>query len=195
MKNNVAILIILVISSLFIGCVETETPQVNDFANSNTQKQTEIPTSILTHTQTPTSTPTPTPAPTTVKKDLSKIALTLDDMPSGTTKRGDDVTDSSSIERKFLLSSDFGPVLLICKVNSYSTIQKAENEYNLKINEYSTKTESDIGDEGIEIVTSSGCTVVFRKANIIVEVDWLENYYFSFDHKAIQYAKIVENRI
>lgn len=193
MKNNVAILIIIVISILFIGCVETETPQVNDVANSNTQKQTETPTPILTHTPTPT--PTPPLAPTTVKKDLSKIALTLDDMPSGSTKHGDDVTDSSSIERKFLLSSDFSPILLICRVNSYSTIQKAENEYNEKINKYSTKTESDIGDEGIEIVTSSGCTVVFRKENIIVEVDWLENYYFSFDHKAIQYAKIVESRI
>lgn len=208
--ERITFVIILLIA--FLMLVPDTNSDINTIPNTNSQTlessipiQTSNPTTALTSIQTPITTPTPTstptptptstPAPTTVKKDLSKIALTLDDMPSGSTQHGDDVTDSSSIERKFLLSSDFFPILLICRVNSYSTIQKAENEYNLKINEYSTKTESDIGDEGIEIVTSSGCTVVFRKANIIVEVDWLENYYFSFDHKAIQYAKIVESRI
>ena len=204
--ERITFVIILLIA--FVMLVPDTNSDINTIPNTNSQTlessipiQTSNPTSTsaptLISTPTPTATPVPTstPAPTTVKKDLSKIALRLDDMPSGSTKHGDDVIASSSIERKFLLVSDFGPILLICRVNSYSTIQKAENEYKHKINDYSIKTESDIGDEGIQIVTSSGCTVVFRKANIIVEVDWLENYYFSFDHKAIQYAKIVENRI
>ena len=206
--ERITFVIILLIA--FVMLVPDINSDINTIPNTNSQTlessipiQTSNPTSAPTPIQTPITTPTPTatpvptstPAPTTVKKDLSKIALRLDDMPSGSTKYGDDVIASSSIERKFILPSDFGPILSICRVNSYSTIQKAENEYNQKIIDYSIKTESDIGDEGIELCSSSGCTVVFRKANIIVEVDWLENYYIGYGNSAMKYAKIVESRI
>ena len=207
--ERITFVIILLIA--FVMLVPDTNSDINTIPNTNSQTlessisiQTSNPTTAPTSIQTPITTPTPTstpiptstPAPTTVKKDLSKIALTLDDMPSGSTKHGDDVTDSSSIERTFILRSYSDIILLVCKVNSYSTIQKAENEYNQKIDDYSIKTESDIGDEGIELCTpSSGCTVVFRKANIIVEVDWLENYYISYGNSAMKYAKIVESRI
>ena len=200
-KYIIVFFIIAIIIFTTIGCIdeggiqEVQNTSSDAVTNANPLTPTPTPVHSLTPIQISTLKPTLIPSTTPVLKDLSEIALTLDDLPSGSNKHVDDIKDRSSIERNFILLSDFDPILLVCKVNSYSTIQKAKEEYSEKISGYSITSKSHIGDEGIEIRTSSGCTVVFRKANIIVEVDWLENYYISIGNSAVKYAKIVENRI
>jgi len=137
---------------------------------------TEVPISTPTPvavTPTVTQTPSPTPSEPLITKAPSEIALTINDMPTGwalSDKDGNETWYDSSFDKK-----GFGGWIFIdCWIRKHSTIEEAKEAYSESKEKHSDyKLESiHLGDESFGYQYAEESVVVFRKANIVVTIEY-----------------------
>ena len=140
--------------------------------------------------------------PVIITKDLSLIALTLNDLPGW--RAYDTNITHDSYSRKFIqLTQALEATTIYLDINRYSTIELAETAYNSKKAEISSKdqvTSVDIGNEGYGYTTIDSWIVVFREGNIIVRTQYgVGGFAWNLRSLSIDdaknYAKIVAGRI
>ncbi len=154
-----------------LGCVES---------------QPSAPTSTVVHT------PNPTQTSVLITASPSEMLPTINDMPDGTRKEGETSNDTYA-QRKFAFVNAFSAQTLIYEVNKFSSINDAVADYNSIKDTYSNYKLDDvsIGDEGFGLSKVNGilADVIFRKANVVVKVEFV-GYGVSLDD-TISYAKMV----
>lgn len=122
----------------------------------------------------------------------SQMLPTIDDMPDNTRKVSETVNETYA-ERKFVSNNIFTQ-LLIYRINKFPSIGEAIDNYNANKNKYSDYKLSsvNIGDEALGLEdANTGATIVFRKANVVVQVYLLSKYGGATLSEAIDYAKKV----
>ena len=135
----------------------------------------------------PTSTPAPTPTPeTALVSNVADIELTINDFPDGW-MGSNGVFDYDGV----------GYHTLECDVTEYSTVNEAKQAFlELKQNESDFKMSSvGLGDESYGWEFGPESVVVFRKANVNVDVWYYREWGNSHIRDAKKYAEIVEKKI
>lgn len=181
--KSIGIIIIVLVSVIALGCVE-----------SQSSKSTSTLTSTLTSTPTPLNTPIPTPTQPKIEMVVltpSQILPTINDMPSGSIKGAEKSNDTYAL-RDFVFTGYLTQVVKY-ETFKFSSIDESKQKYKSVINDYSNYKLDDVnmGDEGVGFeIGNSLATVVFRKANVVVQVKFVGQYTITL-RDAKSYAKLV----
>lgn len=136
---------------------------------------------------------------TLITQDLSSMALTISDLPSGWRSQGGSGTANTySIE--FVKPVVYSPGMVDLSITRYNTIDFAKNEYNSlksKSPTYVKMETINIGNEGFGYIDYNDVRVIFRRGNIVVKIaDIRSEYeYFPTINNAKNFAELVANRI
>jgi len=134
-----------------------------------------------------------------ITQDLSSMALTINDMPTGWQGSGSLSTSGDTYSASFVNPTAFDPEVVSLKVQKFSTVEQAKTTYNSrKAKNPNLKMESiNIGNEGFGYVNVNDIFVIFRKGNILVTIEDVKSpYSWSLNlDDATNYAKVVANRI
>ncbi len=154
---------IILVSVLVLGCVESQSNQSTSIESAKSEIIiTAVPVQML---------------------------PTINEMPDSSKKLGETANETFA-ERKFRLDDVF-PNVLIYRVNKFSSIDEAINNYSSIKGKYSEYKLSSVnlGNDAFGLEeASSGATVIYRKANVIVQVHLLSNNYDSSLSDAIDFA-------
>ncbi|MDP3013131.1 MAG: hypothetical protein Q8M92_02730, partial [Candidatus Subteraquimicrobiales bacterium] len=170
------IIIMVLLSVIALGCIVEENPT----------RSSSIPVTQSTPTQ---------PKIEMVVITPSQILPTINDMPSGTITGSENSNDTlASIE--FVITK-YVNQLVKYEAYKFSSIDEAKEKYGSVISKYSDyKLDNvDIGDEGVGFeIANSLATVVFRKANVVVQVQFVGQYSVNLQG-AKSYARLVKTPI
>jgi len=169
------IIAIVLVSVIALGCVESPPNQ---------------------YTSTPLPSLTSTPTPTQPKIEMvviapSQILPTINEMPSGTII-GDENSNDTYASKDFVITGYLNQ-LVKYEAYKFSSIDEAKEKYGSVISKYSDyKLDNvDMGDEGVGFeIANSLATVVFRKANVVVQVQFVGQYSVNL-RGAKSHAKLV----
>ncbi len=136
-------------------------------------------------------------------QDLSSMALTINDFPTGWQTNGAAVnTDDNTHSSRFIKIVGLTPYVVYLDITRYPTVDQAKTEYISKNTEITRfKVESVyLGNEGFGYVNDDSSIIIFRKGNIIVRTQYgVGGFGGSFSSLSIsdakEYAKIVADRI
>ena len=133
-----------------------------------------------------------------ITQDLSSIALTLNDLPSGwTSGEAGDTGDAYSAQ--FFTDSGNSEALVEQTITRYPGIEEAKQELNSERSQATDVTIETInlGNEGFGYIDVNYVMVIFRRGNIIVKIEDTRTDYQ--DNPTIKnaknYAEIVAERI
>ncbi|MCX6692412.1 MAG: zinc ribbon domain-containing protein [Methanoregula sp.] len=141
---------------------------------------------------------------TITTKDLSSMALTINDFPTGWKMSSTISSNSTTYHNQFSNVGDiFDASVVYLNMFKYDTIDEAKTQYNSKKGKITTvKVESvNLGNEGFGYIDSHSEFVVFRTGNIITQVQYgvygYMGLYPTLDslNDAKLYAEIVAKRI
>lgn len=121
----------------------------------------------------------------------AQMLPTINDMPDGFMK-GSGIANDTYASQDFI-NTGFAKQMLSYKISKFSSIDKAKDEYISIINTYSNYKLTDVhlGDESVGFeLADSIATVVFRKANTVIEVRIAGQFTANLDD-TISYAKMV----
>ncbi len=178
----IGIIGMVLVSVIALGCVESQP----------SQSTSTLPT--LTSTPTPLKTPTPTPTQPKIEMVViapSQILPTINEMPSGSIK-GSEKSDDKYASKEFVLTRIVTQSLKY-EAYKFSSIDEAKEKYNSVIGKYSNyKLDTvNMGDEGVGFeIANSLATIVFRKANVVVQVQFVGQYTVNL-RGAKSYAELV----
>lgn len=141
------------------------------------------------------STPTPAQVKTTVliTASPSQMLPTINDMPDGTRKLEDTGNDTYA-QKKFAIITGFTAQTIIYEIKKFPSINEAKDSYDSIKNKYSDYKLSgvNLGDESFGLVVANSiATVAFRKANVVVKVDFVGQYTANLED-TISYAEMVK---
>jgi hypothetical protein len=123
----------------------------------------------------------------------AEMLPTINDMPDGAKKLGDTGNDTYA-EKKFAIITGFTAQTIIYEIRKFSSNNEAIDGYNSIKNKYSDYKLSSVnlGEESFGLVVANSiATVAFRKANVVVKVEFVGQYTANLDD-TISYAEMVE---
>ena len=133
-----------------------------------------------------------------ITQDLSSMALTVNDLPSGWIGGGGGGT-GNSYSTSFVYPSQFSGGVVTLHITRYTKIENARNEYLSRYaNAPTVKLETlNLGNEGFGYIYANDVWVIFRRGNIVVTVEDVRDEYqfYATLNNAKKYAEIVANRI
>jgi len=182
---------------MFTGCVEEPTPPELETSSTIPTPTTPIVASPTSTIPESTATPVPTPSEPLITKAPSEMALTINDLPGTgwavSSKDGNETWYASSFDKK-----GYGGWMFIdCYVRKYPTIEAAKQAYSESKEKCSNyKLESvHLGDESFGYQYAEESEVVFRKANIVVTIEYYREYGSVLLSNTKNFAEIVEKKI
>lgn len=134
-----------------------------------------------------------------ITQDLSSIALTLNDLPSGWTSGGAGDTGDAYFAQFFFTGSGNSEALVEQTITRYHGIEQAKQELNserLKATDVTIEPIK-LGNEGFGYIDVNYVMVIFRRGNLIIKIEDTRNDYQDNPtmKNAKMYAEIVAERI
>jgi len=135
-------------------------------------------------------------------QDLSSMALTINDLPTGWTVSEPAAFKNGNFSVNFMRVAGFSGYFVYLDIFKYPTVESAKTAYQsdkAKITQYKVESVY-LGNEGYGYVDNQASNVVFRKGNIIVKTLYSESSIGGFSSSlsisdSKDYAKIVDGRI
>jgi len=136
--------------------------------------------------------------PETINQDFSSMALTINDLPQGSTEYGTPTQNTTTYQAKFVYKSGSTGVPLTFTITKYPSVTDAETTFNQQksgIAKNMSVTSLTIGDEGFNFQFWSFNVVTFRHGDLIVTL-----YTYQVMEPVVQvnlqpYAELVNSRI
>jgi ribosomal protein L37E len=133
-----------------------------------------------------------------ITQDLSSMALTINDLPSGWVVQRSNGTINQYLA-DFVESSTLNYGFVTLDMRRYATIDNAKREYySLIARSPNVRTEAlDLGNEGFGYIYSDKAVIIFRRGNVIVQIEDVRTAYQLYPtiNNAKEYAHIVADRI
>jgi hypothetical protein len=137
-----------------------------------------------------------------ITQDLSSMALTIDDFPTGWRTNSPGISESTYY-KQFFRQAGLSVNFVFLNLSKHNSINDAKTEYNTKKSLItSVKVEPvNVGNEGFGYVDGQMAVVIFRTGNILVQTQSGESAYMGLSlsttsiSDAEKYAKIVASRI
>lgn len=136
-----------------------------------------------------------TPTLSLITKSPSEIALTIDDLPAGWMKSGENGNDTHY--NSYFQREKYGLDIIYCYVTKYPTIDDAKEAFFEARQENSDYklVPVGLGDESFGWEYGEWSNVVFRKANVVISIEYYDEYGRPDIDDAKEYAKLVEEKI
>lgn len=137
-----------------------------------------------------------------ITQDLSSMALTINDFPTGWSTSDPEITETT-YNRNFLKQVGLEVYFVYFHMWKYNSTDEAKAEFNSKKAKITTVKVEPVylGNEGFGYVDRQSAVVVFRKGNIIAQIQYGIGAYMGMSFSTLSlsdakdYAKIVESRI